>query len=85
MVLTCCILQAVSFCVADVRQRLKEVSTAPFNTFARDPEDPSGMSPYTPGIMLGGVSYCYYSFCYEGAMARQGSTHQSFVTLRAFS
>lgn len=35
--------QAVSFCVADVRQRLKEVSTVPFNTFARDPEDPSGI------------------------------------------
>ena len=37
------LLQAVSFCVADVRQRLKEVSTISFNTFARDPEDPSGV------------------------------------------
>lgn len=35
--------QAVSFCVADIRQRLKEVSVVPFNTFARDPEDPSGI------------------------------------------
>lgn len=44
--------QAVSFCVADVRQRLKEVSTVPFNTFARDPEDPSGMSINSSMILL---------------------------------